>query len=118
MTAAAHQHVDEPQDDPAEAAMSEADFRISERVHEICGHAAARELPAEVTKAPGSLRYAAICMSLCAELNEGALLRDLETETEPTDWKEVAQTAWHEGWAAAAVEYQVTRRNAYAWVRR
>jgi hypothetical protein len=35
------------------------------------------------------------------------------------DWQQVAEAAWHdEGWALAATEYQVNRRNAYAWVRR
>jgi hypothetical protein len=42
---------------------------------------------------------------------------DDEPDEPSVDWAQIAADAWNEGWRAAAVEYQVTRRNAYAWVR-
>lgn len=48
MAAIAHQLIDEPQDDPAKSAMSEAAFEVILRAHAICGHPPARELPVEV----------------------------------------------------------------------
>ena len=142
MSAVAHSFDDESPD-PAEAAMSEADFRIIERAHQLCERAPAVDL---------EQRAAAICQRLCEELNEGALLRAIDAldEVEPAeknrstdttgtrevespettplsklevdppviDWAQIAADAWNaEGWAVAAVEYQVNRRNAYAWVR-
>jgi hypothetical protein len=51
MMAAAAQNLDEePHADPAEAPMSAADFRIIERAHQLCDHAPARELTAELAK--------------------------------------------------------------------
>jgi hypothetical protein len=50
MLAAVAQNLDdEPQDDPAEAEeMSVTSFEMIQRVHELCGHPPARELPAEL----------------------------------------------------------------------
>jgi hypothetical protein len=46
MAALAHSHGDEPLD-PAEEPMSEADFQVIQRAHQLCDHAPARELTAE-----------------------------------------------------------------------
>jgi hypothetical protein len=70
---------------------------------------------------------------LRAQIRAGELLREMKRrgelsdlgepttdEVDPlvTDWAQAAANAWNaKGWKAAAVEYQVNRRNAYAWVR-
>jgi hypothetical protein len=91
MAAAAHQQVDAPVD-REEAEMAAAAFEAIERAHQLCDHAPARrELPADLgnselsNRAHGHVlppqRAAAICLCLCEELNEGALLKDLDAET-------------------------------------
>jgi hypothetical protein len=152
VSAAAHQHVDEPVDLTEE--MSEADLRIIERAHEICGHPAAVEVlsnaqhvallppgnselsnrehihvlpPCLIPYATKILRAQIRAGELVAEMQARGELSDLIADDEPTtdavdppavDWQQIAQAAWHdEGWKDAAVEYQVNRRNAYAWVR-
>jgi hypothetical protein len=162
MAALAHSLDEEPLD-PAEAPMSEADFRIIERAHAICDHAPARELTAEPhdkfsrrlenwnldeQRAEQALIPHAVKI-LRAQIRAGELLREMaqkgeravrknmksqpatsklsdlgvsktclvelgddETdEVKPvTDWKRVAQDAWHsEGWAQAAQEYRTKR---------
>jgi hypothetical protein len=105
MAALAHnKHVAAPPADPAEAPMSEADFRIIERASAICDHPPAVDLDQRAEQA----------------LTEAqAILRDLdavemadESTDEPPviDWKSVALAAWHsEGWARAAQEYRAKR---------
>jgi hypothetical protein len=149
MTAAAHQlDDDEPQPDFAEEPMSEADFRIIARAHELCDHPAAvdldeaakpervRDLKLEqhATKILGAMIFAG---KLVAEMKQrGDFDHDVsdlvetadhfadgvrevpsDSDETDTDWARMAADAWNEGWRDAAVAYQVTRRNAYAWVR-
>jgi hypothetical protein len=138
MAAAAHQLDDEPQDDPAEDPMSEADFRIIRRASELCDHAPTRH---ELTAEPDCLITHAVKI-LGAQIRAAALVREMaergefsdlgvtetclvelrlsddETDEPPVDWKEVAQAAWHdEGWKDAAVEYR-KRGNSSAGMRR
>jgi hypothetical protein len=130
MTAVAHQFDDGPPIDPAEAEMPAADFRIIERAHELCGHAAVRELSADLGNSElSNTKHASLlpratkilgaqirARELLAELKQRGELSDLIAD-EPTDevdppvidWQQVAQDAWHsEGWAQAAKEYQVS----------
>jgi hypothetical protein len=162
MTAVAHSLDDEPTD-PGEAEMPATSFEIIRRAREICGHPAARELPAElegclIAHAAKILSAQIRALALLAEMKERGELSDLnvsdlvetdseeghwcesslgdderdvsildtpggpplgddETDEPSVDWAQIAADAWNEGWRAAAVEYQVTRRNAYAWVR-
>jgi hypothetical protein len=126
MAALAHSHGDEPQDDPAEAAMSGAAFQIIQRAHEICGHPPARELPAELeqrvqsalTEGEGCL-IAHATKIMRAEIRAGELLREMKERAERqkageasavTDWGQVARDAWHsEGWTKAAEDYHTKR---------
>jgi hypothetical protein len=136
MAALAHSLDDEPID-PAEAEMSEADFRIIERAHELCGRAAVRELPAELDEQRNSQNCELPALTrialkiLRSQIRAGELVREMklsdlgddetdeveflvtEGSREPSsrcDWQQVAQAAWHdEGWARAAKEYQFAR---------
>jgi hypothetical protein len=132
MAAVAHSFDDDEPIDPAEEPMPAADFRIIERAHAVCGHAMARELTAEhdlIAHAAKILSAQIRALALSAKATENIqnsykhaadVLDDFgdDEPDEPVDWQQVAANAWNEGWRAAAVEYQVTRRNAYAWVRR
>jgi hypothetical protein len=111
MAALAHSHGDEPQDDPAEAAMSEAAFAIIQRAHAICGHPPARELlPAEVGLEE---RARAIFEELLpTTVGEGCLVElvDDETDEPSVDWRQAAANAWAgEGWTKAAEDYHTKR---------
>ena len=137
MTAVAHSLDDEPTD-PGEAEMPATSFEIIRRAREICGHPAARELPAElegclIAHAAKILSAQIRALALLAEMKERGELSDLnvsdlvetdseeghwcesslgddETDEPPvTDWKEVAQDAWNEGWKAAAMDYHIKR---------
>jgi hypothetical protein len=130
MTAAVAQNLDdepqdEPQDDPAEAPMSEAAFAVIERAHQLCGHPAARELPAE------DCLIAHATKIMRAQIRAGKLLREMkergdsdlgvsktclvelvddETDEVVTDWAQIAADAWRSrGWAQAAQEYRAKR---------
>jgi hypothetical protein len=137
MTAAAHQPVDEPID-REEGPMPAADFRIIERAHEICDHAPARELSADLgnselsNAAHASLLPRAIkilgaqirARELVAEMKERGELSDQysticricpgddETDEPPvTDWRQIAADAWDApSWKDAAVDYRTSAR--------
>jgi hypothetical protein len=120
---AAHQPVDEPLDREEEPMTPDA-FEVMQRAHAASNHPPAVDITTDLEpRAASSTSAAAICRSLCDELlNEGSLLRTLvDAETKPTAatyWQQIATAAWcGKSWKAAAVAYQVTRRNAYAWVR-
>jgi hypothetical protein len=94
--------------------MSAADFQVIERAHQLCDHAPARELSAEVGLEE---RARAIFEELLpTTVGEGCLveLGDDETDEPPViDWQQVAADAWHsEGWAHAAKEYAGLRGRA------
>ena len=138
MTAVANQLDDEPQDDPAEEPMSAADFQGIARAHELCDHPAAREFsPSSLGNSELSNRTHVSLLphatkilhaqiragELLAEMKQRGELSDLgvtcrlvelgddetdEVELVP-DWAQIAQDAWHEGWARAAKEYQFAR---------
>jgi hypothetical protein len=95
MTAAAHQLDDEPTD-RAEEPMTPAAFEIIARAHRLCDHLAAVEVRSRHDQTDPKLgnselskhdhdrvlppqSAAAICQRLCKDLNEGSLLRDLES---------------------------------------
>jgi hypothetical protein len=118
MTAVAHRLDDEPID-PAAA----ADFRIIERAHELCNHAPAVDLAAELEQhATRILRAQIRALALLAEMkergdsdlnvSETCLVETVDDETdEPSvDWAQIAADAWAgASWKEAAAEYQFKR---------
>jgi hypothetical protein len=125
MAALAHSHGDEPLD-PAEEPMPAAAFEIIQRAHQLCDHAPAVDLAADLKQRAEQARSEAqaILSELAAEsLTEATPIFPPENSgnspppAEPTDvkplvpdWKQAAQDAWHgESWAQAAAEYQVKR---------
>jgi hypothetical protein len=132
MTAAAHQHGDEPFDREEEP-MPAADFQAIERAHAICDHAATVDLTVEKAQrddgcqCPPSLEQVATkilrsqirARELVAEMQERGEFDHVVIEPkalsdfgddemdEPTDdWAQIAADAWNAaGWAEAAHEF-------------
>jgi hypothetical protein len=139
LSAVAHQHVDEPQDDPAEeAAMSAADFRIIARAHQLCGHSPAVDLTVESDQRITDPTHVSLLLPhaikiLRSQIRAGELVREMaergdlgvtetclvelrlsDDETDevepPVNWKQAAQDAWHgESWKDAATDYASAR---------
>jgi thioesterase domain-containing protein len=105
MAALAHSLDDEPID-PAEAPMSEADFQVIQRAHEICGHPPAVDVEQRAEQALTEAR------TLLQDLDAVEMADEPTDEVNPpvTDWKQAAQDAWDgESWKDAATDYRTKR---------